>query len=360
MKKTVFVLAALAAVSGSAFAQSTVTLYGVADTNVSYTKFTNGSKATRLEGLSPWRGPRFGLRGSEDLGGGLKGNFNVEAGYSLANGVTTANNQLFNRQAWVGVSGKFGEVRLGRQDTLTRVSNIGGYSDISAEGELNVNDADVAGSSRPLMYNFGSRLNNVVGYTSPSFSGLRVRAQAALRNTVSGTAASATSAVDGGRASVYGLQATYDAGPLKVAGTYEYFDGQGFNTLGQYNKSFVLGGSYNFGKVTALLSYQNIDKFQNSQFAASTATLGKHDAVNLGVMVPFGQTEVRAQYTMADTRASGTAPKLEANKAGVSVRHWLSKRTAVYGFYIERDGDAIASSATLRKSDVGFGLSHAF
>ena len=121
MKKSLIALAVLAA-SGAAMAQSSVTLYGVADAGVTY-----------LNGADNWSGvtsgnnltSRLGFRGVEDLGGGLKANFVIEGGFNLDNGdgasgyagAKAGEGFQFKRRSTVGLSGGFGEVRMGRELT---------------------------------------------------------------------------------------------------------------------------------------------------------------------------------------------------------------------------------------------------
>jgi len=115
MKKSLIALAVLAA-SGTAMAQSNVTLYGLADVWFGSSKFEvtgEGSvRQTKVDsgGLNT---SRWGMKGSEDLGGGLKANFQLEQGFDLSTGAAQSG-KTFNRQAWVGLSGGFGEVQLGK------------------------------------------------------------------------------------------------------------------------------------------------------------------------------------------------------------------------------------------------------
>lgn len=111
MKKTLLALAAIAASSAS-FAQSSVTLYGVVDASLesvkgekTVTRVTSGNLATS----------RLGFKGTEDLGSGMKATFNLEAPVTVDTGA--AGSTFWDRQAWVGVGGGFGELRLGRTDS---------------------------------------------------------------------------------------------------------------------------------------------------------------------------------------------------------------------------------------------------
>ncbi|MDO9203061.1 MAG: porin, partial [Hydrogenophaga sp.] len=112
MKKSLIALAVLAA-SGAAMAQSSVTLYGIADVVIHKDK--GASAALASGGVS---GSRLGFKGTEDLGGGLKANFVLEQGLQLdtgaiGDGTAKTAGQAFSRQSYVGLSGGFGEVKLG-------------------------------------------------------------------------------------------------------------------------------------------------------------------------------------------------------------------------------------------------------
>lgn len=110
MKKTVLALAALAAVSTSALAQSSVSLYGVLDASLENLKGDDSVTRVSSDNLAI---SRFGVRGLEDLGGGLKAKFNLEAGVKVDTGASDSS-AFWGRSAWVGIEGGFGELRLGR------------------------------------------------------------------------------------------------------------------------------------------------------------------------------------------------------------------------------------------------------
>ena len=105
MKIKLFAAAAAALVSAGAFAQSSVNLYGVVDAGVEWVNKApgNGGSRTAVQSGSEMSGSRWGLRGVEDLGGGLKGIFNLESGFTLDDGRMGQNNRLFGRAAYVGL-----------------------------------------------------------------------------------------------------------------------------------------------------------------------------------------------------------------------------------------------------------------
>jgi GBP family porin len=335
MKKSVLALAVLGAFAGATSAQSSVTLYGRLDTAVSYSDLEIGDEIIGMNGTgwNPIGGSRWGLRGSEDVGGGLKVNFVLESGFGGDTGAGNAA-KLFDRQARVGLSSAtWGEIRLGRQDTLTRTTNLG-FSDITAEGEITI--VDTVGGV-PLFQNFSSRVDNSVGYFSPSFGGLSVAALVA--------------AGEGTAPRQQGVMVSYSGGPLKLALTYEGFDA-GPASSSSYNEVLTVGGSYNFGFATLSLGYQSTDDFGTpTSYTPGT----DHNAYAVGVMVPFGAFQFRAQYI--DSTVEAPAGDIDAEKFGLSLRYALSKRTTVYGVYQDRDSEGTGNYA---KSVFAIGIGHNF
>ena len=167
MKKSLIALAVLAA-SGAAMAQSSVTLYGVADAWVGQTSTTTaGVKVKQTEvGDGGFNGSRWGLKGSEDLGGGLKAIFTLESGFDISNGRSAQGGVLFGRQAFVGLQGGFGAVTLGRQysayDELRGATNQAYDSAFATTGGVWGNG----------LVDYTDRVNNSIAYTSPSFGGI--------------------------------------------------------------------------------------------------------------------------------------------------------------------------------------------
>jgi GBP family porin len=346
MKKSVLALAALGAFAGTAAAQSSVTLYGRLDTTINYSEPGTGDGTWKMNGSAPIGGSRWGLRGTEDLGGGLKANFVLESGFNSDTGAPGNTSKLFDRQAWVGLSSSFGDIRFGRQDTLTRTLNLG-FSDITAEGELTVVDnitaTGAAVATRPLFQNFGSRVDNAVKYVSPNFSGFQFQALVALGEGPT-------------NARQQGAMVTYAGGPIKAGLSYEmYGDGPGSSS---YNEVFTVGGSYNFGVATLLLSYQDTSDF-GSQTGGETILGGDnvdHDAINVGVLVPMGAFEFRAQYTRSELDTAIAEPK--QSKYGASLRYSLSKRTQLYTVVTKRQGSQDELFA--KETEVAVGIGHNF
>lgn len=158
--------AALMALPGLAAAQS-VTLYGVVDTGVEYVNHigTASDSVTRMPGLTGTVPSRWGLRGSEDLGQGIKAVFALESGFGPDTGVSNQGGRLFGRQAYVGLAGKWGQIALGRQYTMTFWANL----------EADMLGPNTFGSASLDSYMANARADNAIAYKG-TFGGFTVGA----------------------------------------------------------------------------------------------------------------------------------------------------------------------------------------
>lgn len=297
MKKTLIALAAVAA-TGAAFAQSSVTLYGVADisvgkTNVDGDKFKAYAASALNNGTSRW-----GVRGVEDMGGGLKAGFNFEQGLSLGDGTTT-NGTAFGRAAWVNVAGGFGEVRLGRSLTTSFYSVADWELTGTANYSVVANQFGFAGA--------GSRNDAALMYFSPNFNGFKFGASTVLKGNLSAADIAA------GKEAKYDFSLGYGNGPITASFAY--------NTQKNGNKGMSLGGKYNFGAFAVAASYQE------SKVEATSAVLGK--GFTIGGTANLGPVALTLDVAR-DTEFKDTDVLLEA-------KYPLSKRTFVYGAVL-RDG----------------------
>jgi predicted porin len=180
MKKTLLALSTIALSPVAAYAQSSVTLYGIVTGNVTYTnnvqtaatpaggKPTGGSQVAQFDsGTSGPSSSRWGLKGTEDLGGGVKTLFVLESGFSVSNGSLGQGGTLFGRQAWIGVTApNYGTASLGRQADAA-VDYVSPLLYAWYFGNLAIHPADYDN------LNFTHRINNTIKYSSDSFSGFR-------------------------------------------------------------------------------------------------------------------------------------------------------------------------------------------
>lgn len=238
--------------SGAAHAQSSVTLYGLVDGGLLYTSktlnaATGGNGGKQFSFVDGGSAPtQFGLMGTEDLGGGMKAEFKLESGFSVANGAfNNSNGNLFGRQAYVGLSNALGEVKLGLQFSPFFLSLY----------DLDPRGLSQFGSSLPIYLDHalgtGVFNANAISYSSPVVAGF------------SGSAMFAFGGVAGNFQSgrQYSVNLKYDNGTVMVEGAfYNGNSGGTVNTAPPTNVAFVgrmLGASYKIGKLTAKASFVN-------------------------------------------------------------------------------------------------------
>ena len=369
MKKSLIALAALGAFSTIAAAQSSVTLYGRIDENLTYqdpgknASASSGGKlgkgATKLNdgGVSGMGGSRWGMRGSEDLGDGLRAYFVLESAISADTGAgggsTVSGSSFFNRQAYIALGSKtLGDIRLGRLESITRELDVRIF-DASAEGEMNI--VESVATNRPLFQNFGTRIDNAISYRSPNIGGFQGIATLGLSEDLKSNS-SAVPPVTSKAAEYRGLGLVFGQGPLNAAASYEEYSGGVVS--GSYNKVFTLGANYDLGMATVYAAYQNTSDL-GPQLAATTFSKGTdHDAYNIGVKVPYGNWTFKGQFTASSVDRTSGLSDLDQEKYGLSAVYALSKRTNVYAAVTARSGDV--SSSFARKNEYVLGLGHNF
>jgi predicted porin len=290
-------------VATSTFAQSSVTLYGVLDANLNRQK---GGTTTRtgLDGGS-WNGNRWGLRGTEDLGGGLKANFVLESGFSIDTGNSGQGGRLFGRNAYVGLSGGFGTVRLGRQ-----WAPIAGLTD-----EFGTKDNDLLVVASTIgAANF--RNDNAATYITPNLGGFTAEAQYSTRRDGS------ESAAERNFLKTYGLNAQYKGGPVHVGvGYMEIADVNSATPGNQKNKGLIAYGAYDFGVGRLKAVYNRDDRL----LAKNPTTYG------LSWTMPFGSLNVGLGYGLVkDSKGSSGAVSDDASVITAQAVYQLSKRTSLY------------------------------
>ena len=310
MKKSLVALAALAVV-GAASAQSSVTLYGYGDLGVGQnmegvnplTGVRQGSQGKRFNpNTSDAKGIRIGLKGSEDLGGGLKANFQLESNsYDGNSGVGSG----FQRANWFSISGGFGEVRLGRQ---VRNSVVAGVLASPARGRGT--DPELAvGTRYSIENNIGasSRTSSMVNYISPTFSGFSGRVGIEGRS-------------DFGYAGGYviDLALLYSNGPLSVS--YGRIKADNLET----NQG--LHAKYNFGMFALMGSYNDRGAIAGT---ATAAPLAAAKGFTIGATMPFGATNVFATYAKNNDAAASLTTNGHSYAYELGADYNLSKRTAL-------------------------------
>ncbi len=323
MKKSLVALAVLAA-SGAAMAQSSVTLYGIADVWIGSVK-ANGVRATQMVsgGVST---SAWGMTGSEDLGGGLKAVFKLEQGIELDTGAALG----FDRQAYVGLNGSFGEALFGRVWTA--------YDDVNGSSN-SVFDSDLAATSNVFKSDkYTSNPNNGIRYTSPSFGG--------FSGAVSYSLDEKSTAVNTIQATAFNVQ--YANGPLAAQLGYQTEEVYGAANSDDYLR---LGASYNFGVATAKASYGAVEYATGNEVAE----------YQIGVDVPLSAAmTLSAGYASSKTETTAGAKVTDREGFGIAVAYSLSKRTTVYGGY-HRSTEDNAVGVELNNTTVyALGVKHTF
>ncbi|WP_298398468.1 porin [uncultured Azonexus sp.] len=359
MQKKIIALAIAGLASTAAFAQTNVTVYGVADAyygNFS-AKGTDGLSGIQSGGLS---GSRVGFRGTEDLGNGLKAVFEYELAFNLdsnapntaaINGAATAGdargNGLTNtRQSFVGLAGGFGTVVAGRLQTPGYY--IGKF-DALASAAISPQAILAADQGATIAPSNAGRVNNAAAYISPTFSGFSaVAAYGFGEETVDNTE----------RESVIGLGLNYANGPVAVSYVYHKVGNVGANNVAgaQFNdqKEHMVGASYDFGVVKVLGSYQTMD--------TTNVQNDKDKIYQLGVVVPVGKGNVHAAYG----KAARDAARSDSKSWTVAYTYGLSKRTTAYAGYNSTSNDNLANAGVLTPAAGGksrgavVGLRHTF
>lgn len=321
MKKTLLALAAVAASSAS-FAQSSVTLYGVVDASLESVKGDKTVTRVTSDNLST---SRFGLKGSEDLGGGMKANFNLESGLKVDTGAADST-RFWNRAAWVGLAGGFGDLRLGRIDSA--IGDIAGnvLSAQPYDDFVIVNTRAGAGSKY-------RRIDNAITYFLPTLvPGLTASLQYST-GTGTPTAGEVAGSSEG---KAYGLSVKYAAGPLSAG-------------LGYLNAKDESAGAAVTDKANATLGYVGYDfgvaKVTAYYDAETGPVLGSTSDRRLTLL----GAKVAVPFTPEFTLVVGgsTARNVAGSVAGddnvqiVTIKglYSLSKRTTVYGMFTNVNND---------------------
>jgi predicted porin len=349
MKKTL-VLASLLAAFGAASAQSSVTLYGKADVQFGNVKTTTSAGvATTNSGMQNGpEGSRWGIRGSETLGNGLKANFTLEAGVNVPDGAgNQSGGNLFSRRATVGLSGGFGSVDFGRH--LVPTIFVAGGTDadgINALATTSHATGNAASGTNGAAAYF--RRSNAITFSSANYSGLTFMAQYAGDKTKAGSTTT-NDGVFGDNGA--GFNVAYASGPIYVGAAMDTA-----KTIGGVKAAgTVVGASYNFGFAKVML---NVGSTKTTLGAAST----KFDQVNLGATLPMGALTLLASVGTNKLSMAGTTVTSKGTDFVVGANYAMSPRTSLQfrAGAVDKMKSSVAGSLTAKKDAVLLGLVHNF
>ena len=351
MKKTLLAIAALAATSG-AFAQSSLTIYGVLDASLERINADKGITRVSSDNLSS---SRLGFKGTEDIGGGLKAGFVLEHNVKVDTGAA-GNTRMWDRAAWVGLSGSFGELRLGRQDSS--IGDIAGNV-LSAQ---TYDDFKFTGTRAGDKYR---REDNAITYILPVFvPGLTAQVQYSTNVGVSATTGTETAGSTEDQGKAWGLSVKYAAGPFAAGLGYLSAKDETVSVTanaGEKGDAVLVYAGYDFGVAKVTGYYDNESKLYagNKRFSLYGAK------VSVPVTGEFTLIGGLSQAKNASAASTDNDSALMFSLKGI---YALSKRTSVYGMlsYINNDDNAALTidKQTITAGDsvtgVAFGIRHTF
>ncbi|MFC5431553.1 porin [Paraburkholderia denitrificans] len=399
MKKTIIASCVLGGAAFCAHAQSSVTLYGVVDNSLVWQNSstsrgsTSGGRSVVQMKSGVWSGSRFGLKGSEDLGGGTKAIFTLEAGANSNNGTSQWAGGMFTRQAWVGLSNAtYGTLTAGRQYTsyYTLLSPWNGVA--HRTGHFGAHPGDIDGLDTTY------RTNNSLVYISPTVAGLKLGASYALGGAPGRFNAGSTWSV--------GLQ--YKNGPVGLAAAFQRINNStlgggewgkesatsnngsqlgvsalndGYKTAQGQQRIAVTGG-YRFSDAWDVSA-----QYSNVQYIPGTGSKFRDTAIfnTVGTVLhyrPIKSLDLGGGYSYTRaTRANGVLSAAQYQQVTLAQYYSLSKRTGVYaveayqranGKTLSSKGESIIATATIgdgfnsspssspSQTAVGVGIVHRF
>jgi predicted porin len=323
-----------------AAAQTNVTLYGILDAAISSQDTGGPEGRNTVVNSGNQSSSRFGFRGTEDLGNGLKAMFNLEAGTAIDTGA--GDSALFGRRAVVGLEGGFGSLTLGRE--YSPIAAVAGATDAFGQGFYGSNLS--AFTSNRLT----RRLANSVNYKSPSWNGLKLLAAYAAGEVTTANTPSGD---------LKGVGLEYTLGSLYLGAAYHEIN----RVPADKDKESAIGAAYRFDQLGGF------ELKANWMQADREGTAAKYKQANLGGSMPFGPHRVYANFQQQKQGAA------RGNSWALAYTYSLSKRTNLYASYASLDNNSggvfglssssvtIAPAATAPGADpdvFSLGLRHTF
>jgi len=397
MKKHLIAAAVAGAFAVPATAQ--VTVYGVLssgyqsqETKVTLAGDTYARKESSFGAQGLQAGSRLGFRGTEDLGGGMKADVVYELRADLNTGVSDSASGTTNarsnstRQAFVALSGGFGQVRLGRGNAISKDvydtyhahggSGFAPGNQSAALSAIYIYGNDLSGGLQSVdVSGYGNvRHNNAVTYISPRINGFTLSAQYVKdksdnrQTTITGSAQTAGWPDAETSASNFGVR--YDAGPLSIGIAMDRVKSEGrvaatslFSNVGLKDSTDIVGVTYDFGKAKVFLTHtRHKDEFFTDSTTQVAVGEVKVDDNSVGLSVPMGAITLIGSYSDGEVSASGTGvvvtEKAQTRGYQLGANYSLSKRTMA----LVRFGESEAKVSGVKGSIDGFGigLQHSF
>ena len=343
-KKSIAALAVLSLSAGLASA-SEVTLYGIVDNGLLYkhSKVETNGVSTKTDSFALESGisspSRFGIKGSEDLGNGMKVSFQLENGFKADSGEFKTEGKLFDRQATVALSSDFGTLTMGR---VGGIGSGAGFDIVYLTG-----DSFDGGCGDVLGLVQSARYDNMITYQTPKFAGLQATVQYSFNEDSTDKDREGSSAVD--RYASAALTGSFGALNTVLAYEFQNYQSYGEDKRGEDGHVVYLGGNYDCGfaktfvmgqyfkgikagQLTAITEADAnlIDKAGNTESAADGV---KGYGVHLGTIVPVagGDLTVAAYFTDFTVEFdNGEDGDAKSYAFGAKYEYYLSKRTSVY------------------------------
>jgi predicted porin len=357
--KKIWIPAALALLAAPLVHAQGVTVFGIADAAVRRVDNQGLSAVNALVSGSNSTS-RLGVRGTEDLGGGLFAGFHLEHGILLDVGNPASATQFWDRQSTVSIGSKtWGEIRAGR-DFVPTYRNWSRYDPFSYVGAAGANNFVSATPAGPIRSAFGSggnttvRSSNAVQWLLPQgWAGLNGEVMWAKRE--GGTAAN-------GQHDLRGLRLGWGGPSFEVSGAVVYSSNDLTRAIGASFRDVALGGSANLGaaRVSVVVRRFSLDQARQTQLL-------------VGAWVPVGNGEIKLSYNQADLSGRAGSTVLDANDArqiGLGYVHSLSKRSVAYATLARIDnrgaatytvpGGASGLAGGGTSTGVEFGVRHSF
>ena len=327
MKKNLLALAALTLVSGAAFAQSSVTLYGVADVGIGK---MGGKKTEMISGTDINHTTSYiGFRGIEDLGGGLKAGFRLEQYVNMENGATASANgfvgsETYGRAANLWLEGGFGQFKMGRFEAPSYNATLAW----SIVGDANY----LSALQRYAAVGRAVRTSSQFGYKTPVFGGFSAEVAFVAKGDRNDNKAK------------YDLNVIYDNGPISA--------GFAYNKIQDAKANYALGAKYNFGMFALSASYYDIRNLR--KYTLPVGASFKLAGYSIGGSVKFDNITLAIELQRQrknEVYYQNTTRKFKKYTEGtLAATYALSKRTFIYADYLRLEN----------KNNYGVGIQHKF
>jgi predicted porin len=352
MKNSLFALGALCMATGSVSAQSSLTLYGIVDLSVRQVR-NQGAESMVTLGSGNNLTSRFGLRGTEDLGGGLKAGFNVEGGISADTGNSSIPGQLFDRESYVSLANsQWGELRAGRDLTpvYTTWSVADPFNQTGLGSVVALYPLASSTAPNPLRAAFGTndrnattttRTNNMLLYILPSGQLGGVNGTAFI--TAGENSPAPLTSTSGNKQK--GFSIGYSKGPLSLRVAYAVTTNSVTGGDNEF-KDRAVHAIYDFGVARAAIAQR--------QYKYLAAT---QDIFQLTLSVPIGAHTVKVSHGRLNNKGSvGTTDinGLDVQSLALGYQYDFSKRTALYANLARLKNDGASAVTFSGGSTAGF------